>query len=243
MQCPYCTSQIDDAAVVCPQCTRDLYLLKPLYARIAELEAQLASHPAEAEQPLVEPEPPPPPLPLGVAGYLGCGLVPLLLLLGAHALLVMTYDVNTLYLRIASLLLPLPFGWWLMHRYRGTRFGLATAAGFGIGVLAVLGMSTVVGVIDQVNILPANLREWREFLEYAASIGFSYLTGLLLGRHAPVVDRSLVKQIAQAASKGKEGAKKAHEIADRLEGAWKTATALGTTALSAYTGLKDFLGN
>ena len=30
MQCPYCTSDINDAAVVCPVCTRDLYLIKPL---------------------------------------------------------------------------------------------------------------------------------------------------------------------------------------------------------------------
>ena len=38
MHCPYCTSDINDAALVCPICSRDLYLFKPLLQRIAEFE-------------------------------------------------------------------------------------------------------------------------------------------------------------------------------------------------------------
>jgi hypothetical protein len=30
MRCPYCISEIDDAALACPHCARDLYLFKPL---------------------------------------------------------------------------------------------------------------------------------------------------------------------------------------------------------------------
>ena len=41
MQCPYCTSEINDAAVVCPVCTRDLYLIKPLLDKIAGLEEKI----------------------------------------------------------------------------------------------------------------------------------------------------------------------------------------------------------
>ena len=41
MHCPDCTSEISDAALVCPVCTRDLYLFKPLLQKIDALEKQL----------------------------------------------------------------------------------------------------------------------------------------------------------------------------------------------------------
>lgn len=41
MRCPYCVSAIDHRALVCPQCRRDLFLYKPLLARIETLEAEL----------------------------------------------------------------------------------------------------------------------------------------------------------------------------------------------------------
>ena len=34
MRCPYCVSDIADEALACPNCTRDLYLFKPLLERI-----------------------------------------------------------------------------------------------------------------------------------------------------------------------------------------------------------------
>ena len=43
MHCPYCVSDINDGAVVCPICRRDLYLFKPLLERIDVLEKQLAA--------------------------------------------------------------------------------------------------------------------------------------------------------------------------------------------------------
>ena len=41
MQCPYCISDINDAALVCTTCQRDLVLLMPLQLRLADLEKRL----------------------------------------------------------------------------------------------------------------------------------------------------------------------------------------------------------
>jgi hypothetical protein len=41
MKCPYCLSLVEDEAVVCKVCTRDLYLFKPLSEKIRQLEEQL----------------------------------------------------------------------------------------------------------------------------------------------------------------------------------------------------------
>ena len=111
--------------MVCKTCTRDLYLFKPMMARIAELEAQvreLSSPQTLGEQAdeLVE---------RGteavnratanLANFSGdiarFILAPLILLLLAHALITVVYDLNVVYLRLISMLLPLPFGFWLFR--------------------------------------------------------------------------------------------------------------------------------
>ena len=48
MQCPYCLSEVAEEAFVCKVCTRDLYLFKPMMAKVAELEKQLEDIPNHA---------------------------------------------------------------------------------------------------------------------------------------------------------------------------------------------------
>ena len=43
MRCPYCISEIDDLALACPHCARDLYLFKPLLEKITQLEKAVAA--------------------------------------------------------------------------------------------------------------------------------------------------------------------------------------------------------
>ncbi|HTJ97287.1 MAG TPA: hypothetical protein VL381_07440 [Rhodocyclaceae bacterium] len=254
MQCPYCISEINDAALACPHCAHDIYLYKPLLEKIAGLEAQLEAHPdvvplrervAELEAQLLAI---PPERRQDNRSKLGLvlrlWLPPLLLLLLAHVMMTIVYDVNTLYLRIASILIPLPFGFALM-RGGAAHFGRWFAAAFGLAVIAVLGMSGIISIVDHTPILPHGMQEWREFIEYAGSIGFSFATGMLLGE--TIYNRThgggLAMRIAKAATQGKDSAEKVQAIAKKLNDIGGTLTAVATTAISIYTGLKGFFGN
>lgn len=41
MECPYCAKEISDQALVCPHCTRDLILFRPIAARCSRAEQNL----------------------------------------------------------------------------------------------------------------------------------------------------------------------------------------------------------
>ena len=137
MNCPYCLSEVSEQAYVCKTCSRDLYLFKPLMAKVADLEEKLAtvSSPelyelriAELEHLLDEQnhrleERSSLQWVFDIALYL---ITPLLLLLLAHWLIAVVYDTKMLYLRIISMVLPLPFplvaaGPWARRKMARTR--------------------------------------------------------------------------------------------------------------------------
>ena len=126
MKCPYCLSEVDEEAVACKFCTKDLYLFKPLIKKVAELERQMEDIPnreayeqriAELEEMLSEREDEISKDPhilstlfKNIGVYL---IIPLALLLLAHALIIVVYDTKEIYLRIISMIIPLPFGYFL----------------------------------------------------------------------------------------------------------------------------------
>src|SRR5262245_27929863 len=176
MECPYCLEDFNEEALVCKDCGRDLRLVLPvinenlrLLAQVVDLEdqvhkARLAVARATA------------PFAFWSAHCLVYILLPVILLIAAHFLIVVTLDISPLFLRLASIAIPLPFGFMVVWRlHHGIEWAIAD--GILIGLLAVTGMLIAVAVIDKVPVLPDNARDWRETLEYVASIALANITG------------------------------------------------------------------
>ena len=108
-------------------------------------------------------------------------LVPIVILLVAHHIIVNALDLNDAYLRIVTIAVPLAFGLllaWLAGR--GTLPAVAVA--IALGLIAVSGMTVSEGLNSGDPILPQNRVEWRDNIEYAASIALSFIVGHALGR-------------------------------------------------------------
>ena len=71
----------------------------------------------------------------------------------AHFIVTILLDVSATYLRVASVIIPIPFG---MALYTVNKIHFRGAAGFGSAVafLSVTAMLVVVGFVDRVPILP-----------------------------------------------------------------------------------------
>ena len=263
MNCPYCLSEVSEEAVVCKVCTRDLYLFKPMMAKVADLEKRLSEIPNQEayEKRIAELE-----LMLDeheqnsashknlsgwisdIAVYL---IIPLLLLLLAHWLIAVVYDSKMVYLRIISMALPLPFAYFLFKEHQHKLLPWFIGSAF-LSIASVLGMSWITSLVDQSPIFPQNLFEWKEVIEYSASIAFSFLTGMLLGgvayagkqRHRrKAIISPFMKAVATGLGDGKISPSNIYTIMKTLQEYGATIIALGTTALSLYTGLKGIIGN
>ena len=261
MNCPYCQSEVHPDAVVCKACQRDFYLVKPMMEKIATLEKQLAEAPdiavqlariALLEQQLAEGKSTAPAqaAPGGEAPFADVFtylVLPLLFLLAAHALITVVFDLNVLYLRVVSIVLPMPFGFLLFRKH--ARRMLPWFLGVVVLALAsVLGMSGITSLVDGTPVMPQNNFEWREVIEYSASIAFSFLTGMLLGTVALVASSGadqpkgpLVRTLSFLLDDGKVSPEKLHAHMKKLQEYGGTIVALGTTVFSIYTGLKHFL--
>ncbi len=254
MECPFCAEEVKDAALVCKHCSRDLKIPKPLIeenqhliATIGELRLELDRLKAQVTQR----KSPAKFWAKHLAVYI---LPPIVLLLVAHVLLIVVLDVKPLIMRIVSMLIPLPFGFalaWLAH------LGWRTAAGIGvlIGVVAVAGMTAIIGYVDNIPILPENLREWRETAEYAVSIALAFLTGNILAtiarnilpKHvtAPKQPSAVAMRLATVIGPyvGKQAVRRR---AEKIDGLVKTVgplgAAVGSAAGTIYTGVRALIG-
>jgi hypothetical protein len=192
--CPFCAEEIKEQAVVCRHCHRDLAVQKPLLdenqalrKEIEDLRRQFNSLQRTAILHRGSPRPTAQDKsafafsPRYVAVYL---LLPILLLLAAHYLIVIRFDLRELVLRLVSIALSLPFGFALYWRRRASPTLLIVTATI-VGIAAVGGMLAAMSLIDvNVPIIPRDRREWQEAVEQALSIGLAMSAGYMFARVA-----------------------------------------------------------
>lgn len=254
MECPFCYDTIDDEARVCKSCGRDLRLVRPLIEENATLVAkieELQSRVNNAKAALARRTAPLTFWSTHSAIYV---VGPIILLIAAHYVVTVVLDVSPLYLRLTSVVIPLPFGFamlWFSHH--GMRWSIFD--GVLIGLISVAGMLTVVGFIDNVPILPDNPGDWRETLEYALSIALANVTGAAI---ALVVRRLLPRQLDAAKAPSPLAIKiartishhvgertlrrRAQKIQDNFRLLTAAAGALIAGAGSIYTGIRAVVG-
>ena len=125
-------------------------------------------------------------------------LLPALLLLGAHHLLVFTFDLGPVWLMLATLVLPFPFGLEaLLRSDRGLLFW--TAAFLGVVVVTMVAMNLDAPFAGRdpnavVQVFPSTAAEWTQEAEFAAGLYLSFLSGLL---SALLILRALLPQHPQ----------------------------------------------
>ena len=252
MKCPYCLSDIDSEAYVCKVCTKDLYLFKPLIQKVSDLEEKLSnvsdrevleSRISELQEELIYKKE------LEAEGIVGIFLkiskflfLPLLILLMAHAVIIVVYDLKLIYLRLASILIPMPFAFFLFQKKKNPVFPWFLGS-LVLAFITVIGMSAITSLVDKTPVMPQSMIEWKEFIEYSLSITFSFLTGILLGtisffkRSKHKVDiNPMLKALLNLIVNKKLSPEALQEL---LQKSIKYVS-LATTLLSLYTGLRRF---
>jgi hypothetical protein len=99
--------------------------------------------------------------------------LPVLSLMLAHYLIVIRFDLSPFYLRLSGFTFS-------MQTVRS--WGWAILVDVGVGLIAVFCMLTIVHFIDAVPIMPSNMVDWRESIEYLGIIVLAGLAGNSLAR-------------------------------------------------------------
>jgi len=180
MECPFCAETIRNEAIACKHCSRDLRVARPVIAEIQEIVSELDGLRRELDHVSRKLDRISHPFRTALTYAGAYVLIPVALLVAAHVLVTIVLNVTPLYLRLASIIIPLPFGLAIHAREKiGIRDTLLV--GTMTATIAILCMLTVTGVNDDVPIMPGPWIEWREAIEYAVSIALAFVTGNILG--------------------------------------------------------------
>jgi hypothetical protein len=176
MECPFCIETIKDESVVCKNCTRDLTLVRPVIFEIQEMIAELETLQRELNQARIRLAMIETPVRFLLVHALTFVVLPTILLVAAHYLVTFGFDLPPTYLRIASVLIPMPFGFALAIS-KTIGFRGAVAVGVISAALSISCMLAVTGYLDDVGVVPSNWLQWREVLEYETSIALAFGAG------------------------------------------------------------------
>ena len=254
MECPFCAEGFNEEALACKNCGRDLRLVRPMIEQNVALVAQIETLQLQIDRARAALERATSPATFWLfhsAIYL---LAPFILLITAHFVIIIVLDISPLYLRLASILIPLPFGfalvWFSHHSIR-----LSIVAGILTGLLSVGAMLTVVAFVDKVPILPESSRDWRETLEYVASIALANVTGSVIAvlarrllprtldaRGAPSPVAMTLARIVGRHVGAQALRRRAQTIQDNFGTIATAGAAVAAGAGSIYTGIRALMG-
>ena len=174
-------------------------------------------------------------------------LLTVVLLLVAHYLVVFVYDMRTVVLRLISVVIPLPIALALTLRHRVNPW-IQISVAFAIGLAAVFGMSYVTSVHENTSFLPENFREWRETLEYVASIAFAHHTGVLIScalqarsgarNRAGEATLKLAQTLASATGKAVKTGTELKKHVDSIQGLINNLMPVASAIAAVVAGLK-----